>query len=263
MHPVVFPFHHLIFRTRYLRIMEQCIQGSHVTIDDRNLYDLRYFYVDTEGTGHFTCGIAFESMMLILRRQSDMLFLADSWYGAVLRSSNPVVQGFLAEQICLSSIAIKGLTAVHTELGRMSTAKFENEPAFAEFLSTDHRICLYVPTAYNFMAVDGVILLLDRASKQATMFSIQFTLSQNHKQSDKEFHTRLWPTWIEPITSAGFSVRSTFVWIDKKQPSEHVKPKLVKALRSGNKVVHPEYSVVHVGVEMVDSRLVLVLGLKQ
>jgi hypothetical protein len=263
MQPVIFPFHHSIFRTRYFRIMEQCIQGGHVTIDDRNLYDLRYFYVDTQRNGHFTCGIAFESMMSILRRQSDMLFLADSWYGAVLQSSNPVVQGFLAEQICLSRIAIKGLTAVHVELGRMSTTKFENAPAFAEFLSTDHKTHLYVPTAYNFMTVDGVILLLDRASKQATMFSIQFTLSQNHKQSDQEFHMRLWPTWIEPITSAGFSVRSTFVWIDKKQPSEHVKTKLVKVLRSGNKVVHPEYSVVHVGVEMVDPRLALVLGLQQ
>jgi len=73
----------------------------------------------------------------------------------------------------------------------------------------------------------------------------------------------LWPSWIEPIESAGFSVQSTFVWIDKKQPSEHVEPKLVKSLRSGDKVVHPDYFVVHVGVEMVDSRLASALGIKQ
>jgi hypothetical protein len=111
--------------------------------------------------------------------------------------------------------------------------------------------------------VDGVILLLDRASKQATMFSIQFTLSQKHKQSDQEFHTKLWLTWSEPIISAGFNVESTFVWIDKKQPSEHVTREQVKALRFGNRVVHPEYSVVHVGVEMVDSRLASALGIQQ
>lgn len=175
-----------------------------------------------------------------------------------------MVHSSICEQICLSTITINGLKAVHPKLGRMPIASFETQPVFDAFLSTDHNIRLYVPTAtHNFQTVNGVILLLDRASKQATMFSIQFTLSQSHKQSDKEFHTQLWPSWIEPITAAGFSVQSTFVWIDKKQPSEHVEPKLVRVLRSGDKVVHPEYSVVHVGVEMVDSRLASVLGIKQ
>jgi hypothetical protein len=243
--------------------MTAFVRGDPVTIDNRNMYDLRYFYVDAEGIGRFTCGIAFEAMMSILRTHDDASFLDDLWYTAVSRSGNPVVRGFLAEHICLSYIAANGLMAVHPELGRMSTASFETQPAFTQLLSTDHTIRLYVPTAYNFMAVDGVILLLDRASKKATMFSIQFTLSQNHKQSDKEFHMRLWSTWIEPIVSAGFSVHSTFVWIDKKQPSEHVEPKLVKVLRSGDKVVHPDYSVVHVGVEMVDSRLASALGIQR
>ena len=120
---------------------------------------------------------------------------------------------------------------------------------------------LYVPVAYNFMAVDGAILLLDHASKKATIFAIQITLSQTHKQSDEEFHKSLWSTWVKPIVSAGFSIESTFVWIDTKQPSEHVKPKAVKALRSGNKVVHPEYSVIHVGVETVDRRLAIALNI--
>jgi len=88
-------------------------------------------------------------------------------------------------------------------------------------------------------------------------------LSQNHKQLDKDFHTKLWLRWIKLIESAGDSAQSTFVWIDKKQPSDHLEPKLVRALRSGNKVVHPEYSVVHVGVEMVDSRLASALGICQ
>ena len=243
--------------------MTACARGDPVTIDDRNLYDLRHFYIDEKRIGRFTCGIAFEAAMSILRTYDNAPFLDDSWYTAVSRSDNPVVQGFVAEQICLDNIASNGLKAVHPNLGRMTTARFEAEPAFTEFLSTDHTIRLYIPDAYNFIAVDGVILLLNRTSKQATMFPIQFTLSQNHKQSDKEFHTRLWSTWIKPITLAGFSVQSTLVWIDKKQPSEDVKPKLVKSLRSGTKAVHPEYSVVHVGVEMVDSRLASALGITQ
>jgi hypothetical protein len=57
----------LIFCNRHLEIMTACVQGDYVTIDDRSLYDLRYFYVDTEGIGHFTCGIACEVMMSILQ----------------------------------------------------------------------------------------------------------------------------------------------------------------------------------------------------
>jgi len=72
-----------------------------------------------------------------------------------------------------------------------------------------------------------------------------------------------WLIKVGMVTAAGYSVKSTFVWIDKKQPSEHVEPQLVKSLRSGDIVVHPDYSVLHVGVEMVDSRLASALGIKQ
>ena len=263
MHPVIYPSTTVNFQTRYLTIMRNCVMGDPVSIDDRSLYDLRYFHVDKRGIGRNTCGIALETMTSLLRTYDNTPFLDDSWYSAVSRSANPIVRGFLAEQICISNIATNGLKVVHPKLGRMTTAIFETAPNFTEFLSSDHETRVYVPTAYNFRAVDGVVLLLDRSSKQAIMFAIQFTLSQNHKQSDKDFHTKLWPSWIEPIESAGYSVQSTFVWIDKKQPSEHVEPKLVKSLRSGDKVVHPDYFVVHVGVEMVDSRLASALGIKQ
>jgi len=191
----------------------------------------------------------------------------DLWYTAVSRSDNPVVQGFLAEQICLSHIAAKGLTLTvvdsNLQVDRMTTARFKTIPNFAHHLSSDHKTCLYIPDDYNFMAVDGVILLLERAAKQATIFSIQFTLSRNHKQSDKSFHEKLWSTWTEPIVSAGFNVHSTFVWIDREPPSEHIQPEIVKELRSGCKVVHPEYSVIHVGVKAVHPRLASALDIEQ
>ena len=40
----------------------------------------------------------------------------------------------------------------------------QHSPSFSR-VSTDHIKNLYIPIAYNFMAVDGVILLLDRAFK--------------------------------------------------------------------------------------------------
>ncbi|KAH9953864.1 hypothetical protein BGW80DRAFT_1451367 [Lactifluus volemus] len=243
----------------YLGIMKACVRGGHVWDNDRSLYDLRHFFVDQEGTGHFTCGFAFEAMTLMLRMYGDVPpFLEQSWYDAVSQFNNPVFKGFLAEQICLSNIASNGLTAVDQRLGQMSTANFEGDPDFGEFLSTDHTTCLYIPIRYNFVAVDGVILLLDRQSRDAVMFPLQFTLSQSHEDSDKQFHTMLWPKWSEQIISAGFKVQSTFVWIDKKQPLEQV-----KVLRSHNKVISPKHSVIRVGVEKVDSKLASALNIKQ
>ncbi|KAF8804045.1 hypothetical protein BYT27DRAFT_7259493 [Phlegmacium glaucopus] len=166
----------------YLQIMRACVRGDYVSCNDRTLYDLRHFYVDETDIGRCTCGIAFETMMSLLRTYDDAPFLDDLWYTAVSRSNNPIVRGFLAEQICLSYIATNGLKTVHPMLGEMRTGSFETQPAFREFLLTDLTIQLYIPTAYNFLAVDGIILLLDRKSKQANIFSIQFTLSQNHKQ---------------------------------------------------------------------------------
>ena len=48
----------------------------------------------------------------------------------------------------------------------------------------------------------------------------------------------------------------------KQSPDEefHTRPTLIRALQSGDKV---EYSVIHVGVKMVDSRLAFALGIKQ
>ena len=236
--------------------MGQCVQGAPVTSIDHNLYDLRYFYADDKGIGHSTCGIAFESMMAILRTQDVAPFMENSWYKAVSKSGNPVVRGFLAEQICLSTIATAGLMVVDRKLSRMTIASFEDEPDFSEFLSaTNHKTRLYIPIRYNFQAVDGVILLLDRANKQATIFPIQFTLAKRHRQTEKDFYEMYWTTWIKPLVSAGFNIQSTFVWIDNNQPSDHTVPQLVKALRSGLKIIHPQFSVVHVSVEMVDPKL--------
>lgn len=59
----------------YLNIMTACVRGDRVTLNDQSLYDLRHFYVDTEGIGRFTCGIAFEAMMSILRTYGSAPFL--------------------------------------------------------------------------------------------------------------------------------------------------------------------------------------------
>jgi hypothetical protein len=51
---------------RYYNIMEACLQQYLVAPDIKSLYDVRYFYVDEDQIGHYTCGVAFKSMMTLL-----------------------------------------------------------------------------------------------------------------------------------------------------------------------------------------------------
>jgi hypothetical protein len=172
-----------------------------------------------------------------------------------------VVQGYLAENICLSTIAANGLLAVDPQLGRMSHASFQEKPVWDAQLQSKFELCLYTPTSRSFRAVDGVILRLCHHTKKAHMYPIQFTLNMQHKRSDKDFYAEMWGEWAKPIKGAGFTLESTFVWIDKKQPSDRIEPTLVRATRSQKKIVHPQYRVTHVGIEQVDCRLARSLGL--
>ena len=240
--------------------MKACLQDQAVPRDDRDLYDLRYFYVDGKGVGHYTCGVAFETMMRILRSRRE-LFCASGWYSTVRKSTNPVVRGFIAEQICLSSIANDGLTAIHDDLGPMATATFETVPDWYPFLNSGHTHRLFIPTAYNFKAVDGVILLLNRSGKSALMLPIQFTLSPRHRSSDDVFYTTMWWEWVRPLEEAGFKVESTFVWIDPNQPADEIKDVVIKAFRHNEKTVRPGYRAKHIEVEKVDLKLASALGI--
>ena len=235
--------------------MEACLQQHRVAVDLRHLYDLRYFYTDDNQIGHYTCGVAFEAMMSMLRQDRLARFCGREWYSAVERSDNPVVQGHLAEHICLSYIVTHGLSAVSTRLGRMSHSSFQEKPNWNQLLTTDETTRLYIPTTYNYRAVDGVILFLDHRFKQAHMYPIQITISMRHKKSDKDFYAEMWKEWVAPIEMAGFTIESTFVWIDRKQPSEQIEPALVKEFRSGMKIVRPDYRVIHIGIEQVDRDL--------
>jgi hypothetical protein len=167
----------------------------------------------------------------------------------------------LSETICLSRIVTDGLQAVNPMLKRMDHASFRDKPDWANLLSTGKIHCLYIPLTFNFRAVDGTILLLDHAKKTAHLYLIQITLSMRHKESEKDFYSMIWPSWIPPLVDVGFSVGSTFVWIDKKQPTTGSEPQVTRGTRSGTKIVSPEYKSIHIGIDQVDRPLAVKLGL--
>jgi hypothetical protein len=183
----VINFSQLIFLSS-INIIKACLQHQPVQVDDRTLYDLRYFYVDADRIGHYTCGVAFVTMMRQLRSRTEQ-FCREEWYATVQASKNPVVQGFVAEDICLAAIGKDGLSSIHDQLRQISTAIFEVKPDWNICIHSEHICYLYIPSTYNFKAVDGVILLLDRYHMTAHMFPIQITLSLRERDSDEVFFT--------------------------------------------------------------------------
>ncbi|KAF8228860.1 hypothetical protein L208DRAFT_1402992 [Tricholoma matsutake] len=237
--------------------MGACLRGDKITNFSNHIFDHRYFYVTEDHIAHCNCGVAFQVMAGIVREHEFSAFSGPQWYSAVeLSSSNPVVQGFLVENVCLSRIAADGLRVIDERLGKMGHSVFHHQPIWQNLLSSDHTHRLYVPTDFNFQAVDGAILLLDRVKKIAYLFLLQITLSLRHKDSEETFYTEMWRKWTMEITQAGFStIYTKFVWIDKKQPSAKAKPEMSRTTRQGTTPVHPKYESVHIGVVDVDPKL--------
>ena len=105
--------------------------------------------------GHFTCGVAFKTMMSLFQQYRLSMFCGQEWYSAVGQSSeNPVVPGFLAKHICLSQIILCGLLVVSWDVGQMLHTMFTEKSDWHKQLSSDHTIHLYILIAYNFRAVD-------------------------------------------------------------------------------------------------------------
>jgi hypothetical protein len=129
----------------------------------------------------------------------------------------------LAEKICLDAIAQFGLKAVDGDLTSMATATFDDVPDWTDLLNSTHTCRLFLPTAYNYRAIDGAILFVDRNAKRAHLYPLQVTLSMRDRDSDEDFYTNKWWEWIKRIEDGGFQVQSTFVWIDQKQPSQETK----------------------------------------
>jgi hypothetical protein len=173
------------------------------------------------------------------------------WYSAVANTKNPIVRGYLAEQILLEHIAQTGLSYVNKSLRKMDYAWFVTQPSW----KMDQPCCLYIPSAYNYQSIDGIILSLDSRKKHAHLFPVQITLSRKHKNVEDPFYRQLYPEWIKSFQSDGFTVDSTFVWIDEKGPNEEQKAEQSRKLRGRTIVLAPGHTSVHIGVRHVDKRL--------
>jgi len=229
----------------------------------KDLYDVRYFYSDERGKAHYSCGMARQMLLSVYRRHTTLKTDFDPLLTVIHETRNGSVQGFLLEQLCLQVIMNKGLKFIPNADDNAPTGPLQREfflqiPDWSKLIDEEpqRNCCLYFPQQFNYANIDGAILHLEsRNPKKAHLYLIQVTLAMKHKDSDEHFYREKWHTWAQGLVSAGWDLKSTFLWIDRDQPENHkVARKTTPALRSGKTIVHPGYNVWKTGFGPLDTR---------
>ena len=186
----------------------------------------------------------------------------DKLLSMVHASPNTSVKGFLLEQLCLEIIMVKGLDFIPNAHDNAPRGPFQREffldaPDWSNLIHEDanHNSCLYLPKKFNFENVDGAVLHLEsRPKKHAHLYLIQITIAMGHKESDRLFYERQWKVWTQWLLSHGWTVKSTFLWIDQEQPANTSVARETRGLRSGEVEKNPSYNVWRTGFVPLDTR---------
>lgn len=235
---------------RYRNTLSACLTEGAVADDAESHLDWRYFYA-VNGVGKSTSGIARMVGARFLRRVvSASDFLTPNWYDSLrLAGSNPSVLGFFTEQMLLSWISEMGCPNAGVE--------FSSKPTVVVFQGSrphiSHKVgfSLYIPTSFNFRAVDAVMVSLNETRTEAVVVGVQITLSNKHSDSEARF-LHDWQWWELVLDCLKVSFR--FMWVVEdatgKVPREDIEVGY-RLLRGENKVWRPTFTRSHITVESI------------
>jgi hypothetical protein len=216
---------------------------------EAELIDHRYFY-ERDGVGNYACGIARDAVAGRLREYNIKKFGDISFLASLGRFvDNASVVGFFIEQAVLQSIESNGLAVGEGSHGHMDAITFAGVPNF----NTSKAEALYVPRAFNYPGIDGIILRLDldgeSKRRKASVFPLQVTVAKHHKDSEAIFFG-LWKEWQKSLDV--FDIDITFLWITTKENSTTNVDKRSRSLRSRDVVTNTEYKSVNVHLSKVN-----------
>jgi hypothetical protein len=121
-----------------------------------------------------------------------------------LAGSNPSVLGFFTEQMILSWISVNGCPLGGKEFAvPLKTITF---PGKKPALDPDVGFSLYVPTSFNFRAVDAVMVFQNKARTEAVVVGVQITISKTHSDSETKFFAD-WQWWESVLGCSKVSFR--------------------------------------------------------
>jgi hypothetical protein len=194
--------------------MEACLRTSHVSSDDTSLYDSRYFYV-REKLGYYTCGIAAETMLFLLRNYRFESFQQPPWRDVTTKVNSPFLKSLIEKQISLCAISRDGLSTVSKDLTKIDTVAFLDSTIRKVPIMNRRECRLYLPRSFGFPYFDAAILHVNSQSKEAQVFAIQVDLDPVPREYEKDFYEEMWPEWRKALEQRGFTAKSTFVRVGK------------------------------------------------
>jgi hypothetical protein len=200
-------------------------------------FDHRYFFRDESGRCYYTCGLARECGAIIVRNAEPDQFLADIWLNSLnFFEDNPVVVGFIVEQICLSVISSIGF-----RIGDLHWNSVKSKILSSDMLSSISLAAsetLYIPDRWNYKDIHALYLYIDERKKTALVVPIQITINPFHKDSEALFYAD-WERWVDHFE--GYTLSSTFVWIVEHQRSWKIVEEKLRSLRSGTQLIAPQH----------------------
>ena len=199
-----------------------------------DIYDHRHFYIDANG-GHCVSGLARNAMARFLREYNSGMFLEQHWFTSLMDTKNPSMQGFIVEQLILSTISLNGFNGY-------KPSKTISYPGKCPTIEWECQEALYLPRSFNFRAIDAVFIKLENSKdkKVAIVAPIQVTIAKNHPDSEEKFFRELWSEWVRILSD--YETEFEFVWIkDIKCRSEEKVDQVMRSTRSGKKMVKPSF----------------------
>jgi len=219
---------------------------------------MRYFFFDDANVGHSTCGIASMTLMSIYRVHcKETSFNVDAWYDAIQVAPNVVVLGYLVEHMCIAAIARGAMGAVIQGLQKpLEKASFDDYPSVANMVLDGRRWRLFVPSTYYFANIDAAVLHMDHTKRMAHAYLIQVTIAKDHKDSENIFYENQWKRWEAKFREHNYKVDSTFVWINREEPTtQDVEPVSRRTRNAGKTITVQGRKSMRISVKALDLAL--------
>jgi hypothetical protein len=221
-------------RETHIDMLKGCIMG-YVKSDHNKYYDHRYLFVGKSLKAGCICGVASEIVAEILMDVNSGLFLECDWvqHCKVLHD-NPPMKGFMAEKAVLAAMRKQGFHLPNVSIQIDSHVIFFTGKE-AECLKSLENV-LYVPDAFNYKAIDGLVRFI--TGKKLQIIAIQIFNGLRHSHSPSNFFPSC-AVWESDCM--GYDIEWHFCWISPTKRASILHAEKMHYLRGCQSRANPAY----------------------
>ena len=208
--------------------MRRFISGDCVVDISPTLFDQRCCYKEeTSNKGVISCGIARRTITQLIRREESFLKVNQLLLDTCHSSKNPCVKGFLAEEAIIDALQTNGvylpINGQPTSFIPTSWHLFNNgteasilKDVVSLLKAKNLQCAILQPHAWNYAAIDMMLVHLNANSNMLTLVPTQITIStiDSHSTSIKKFFQSAEPTWL--TSGFDYEINWVYLWVVPK-----------------------------------------------